>query len=120
MKQWGGVCATFIGLAIILAGVTGCATVPPTTVLGEGQSGTIAVPTVTLTTAQFLTGVKESPRTTISGELRFPREGAGRLPAVILVHGAGGAGPGEQKWARVHGDGTGCVYPGQLCAAWHH
>jgi dienelactone hydrolase len=49
MKQCGGVCATFIGLAIILAGVTGCATVPPTTVLGEGQSGTIAFPPCNIT-----------------------------------------------------------------------
>lgn len=100
MGQVGGVFTMFIGLAIVLAGVTGCATVPPTTAMTEGQSGTILFPTLTLTTAQFLTGVQESPHTLISGELRVPRQGPGRLPAVILVHGSSGAGPREQKWAR--------------------
>jgi len=69
--------------------------------LAEGQTGTLVFPTVTLTTTtQFLTGAKEGTPTVISGELQFPRAGTGRLPAVILVHGSGGAGPGEQKWAR--------------------
>ena len=100
MRHPGGVFVTIIGLVVILSGLAGCATAPPTTALAEGQSGTIVFPTVTLTTSQFLTGVKEAPQTVISGELRFPREGTGRVPAVILVHGSGGVGPGEQKWAR--------------------
>jgi dienelactone hydrolase len=100
MRDAGGVFAAMMGLAIIVAGVTGCATAPPPTALAEGQSGTIVLPTMTLTTGQFLTGAKDGTPAVISGELRLPREGTGRLPAVILVHGSGGAGPREQKWAR--------------------
>lgn len=100
MRHSGGICATIIGLVFVVSGVTGCATAPATTALAEGQSGTIVFPTVTLTTSQFLTGVKEGTQTVISGELRLPRQGTGRLPAVVLVHGSGGVGPGEQKWAR--------------------
>ncbi len=100
MGHSGSVFATIIGLVIVVSGVTRCATAPPTTAPAEGPSGTIVFPTVTLSTEQFLTGAKDGAQTAISGELRLPREGTGRLPAVILVHGSGGVGPGDQKWAR--------------------
>jgi dienelactone hydrolase len=44
----------------------------------------------TLTDQEFLIGLKEGKPVTISGELRLPRPGNDRLPAVILVHGAVG------------------------------
>jgi len=43
--------------------------------------------TMTLTNEQFLTGVKEGKPDVITGELRIPRPGRDRLPAVVLVHG---------------------------------
>ena len=48
--------------------------------------------TMTLTDEQFLTGVKEGKPDVIAGELRIPRPGTDRLPAIVLVHGSGGVG----------------------------
>lgn len=61
-----------------------------------------AFETLTLTDRQFLTGDKNGKAVSIAGELRFPR-GAGpssRLPAVVLLHGSGGPGPGHELWAK--------------------
>lgn len=55
--------------------------------------------TVTPTDRQFLTGAKEGKASRIGGELRLPT-GAGRFPAVVLVHGSAGAGAGEVRWSR--------------------
>jgi dienelactone hydrolase len=51
-----------------------------------------AIPTLTLSDRQFLTGDKSGTPVTIAGVLRIPRRGTDRLPAVILVHGSGGVG----------------------------
>jgi dienelactone hydrolase len=45
---------------------------------------------MTLTDQEFLTGRKEGKPVTLAGELRLPRPGNDRLPAVVLLHGAGG------------------------------
>jgi dienelactone hydrolase len=45
---------------------------------------------MTLTDQDFLTGRKEGKPVTIAGELRLPRSGTDRLPAVVLLHGSGG------------------------------
>lgn len=75
------------------------APVPAVTTLASGQTGRIGFETVTLTSTQFLMGVKDGPSTVIWGELRLPSEGAGRLPAVILVLGSDGVGAREARWA---------------------
>lgn len=49
-----------------------------------------AIRTTTLTDEQFLNGVKEGQPATIAGELRLPRPGTDRLPAVVFLHGSGG------------------------------
>ena len=51
-----------------------------------------AIPTLTLSDRDFLTGEKNGTSVTIAGSLRIPSLGADRLPAVILVHGSGGVG----------------------------
>jgi hypothetical protein len=51
-----------------------------------------AIETITLSDQQLLTGDKNGQRVTIAGQLRFPRDATGRLPAVILLHGSGGIG----------------------------
>jgi len=56
--------------------------------------------TVTLTDQQFLTGVREGKPTLIAGELRIPRPGSDRLPALILVHGSGGIGANINGWSQ--------------------
>ena len=58
-----------------------------------------SLPTTTLTDHEFLAGVKGGKPVTISGELRIPREGSDRLPAVVLIHGSGGVGARESTWA---------------------
>ena len=59
-----------------------------------------AVETLTLSDQQFLTGDKNGKPTTIAGELRLPRGATGKLPAVVLLHGSGGVGPGPEMWAK--------------------
>ena len=49
-----------------------------------------AFETLTLTDQQFLTGDRNGRPTMIAGQLRIPQNTAGRLPAVILLHGSGG------------------------------
>lgn len=55
--------------------------------------------TRTLTDRQFLTGEGEGETTTITGELRLPMLGGGRLPAVIVVHGSDGVSGYVADWA---------------------
>jgi dienelactone hydrolase len=57
------------------------------------------VQTVTLSTADFLLGKKDGKPVTIAGELRIPKPGTDRLPAVVLVHGSGGIGFNLGMWA---------------------
>ena len=55
-------------------------------------------PSMTLTDQEFLTGRKEGKPVTLAGELRLPRPGNDRLPAVILLHGSGGVGGNVLDW----------------------
>jgi len=57
------------------------------------------VQTVTLSTADFLLGKKDGKPAMIAGELRIPKPGTDRLPAVVLVHGSGGIGFSFGMWA---------------------
>ena len=57
------------------------------------------VQTVTLSTADFLLGKKDGKPVTIAGELRIPKPGTDRLPAVVFVHGSGGIGFNFGMWA---------------------
>jgi dienelactone hydrolase len=59
-----------------------------------------AIPTLTLTDQQFLTGDKNAKPVTIGGELRLPRGVTGKVPAVILLHGSGGPNGGHELWAK--------------------
>lgn len=58
-----------------------------------------AVSTVDLTAAQVLAGMVEGRARTIAGELRLPFTEALRVPAVILLHGDGGALSNQPLWA---------------------
>ena len=59
-----------------------------------------AFQTQTPTDQEFLTGKKDAKPATISGELRLPRAGTDRLPAVVLLHGSGGLSGLQDNWAR--------------------
>src|SRR2546421_11782633 len=56
--------------------------------------------TVTLSTADFLLGKKDGRPAMIAGELRIPKPGTDRLPAVVLVHGSGGVNASHDRWAQ--------------------
>jgi dienelactone hydrolase len=58
------------------------------------------IQTVTLKDAQILTGDKNGAPTTVAGELRIPKLGQERLPALILIHGSAGALINVDAWAR--------------------
>ncbi len=55
-------------------------------------------PSMTLTDQEFLTGRKDGKPVTIAGELRLPRPGTERLPAVVLLHGSGGVSRNILDW----------------------
>jgi dienelactone hydrolase len=57
-------------------------------------------PSMTLTDQAFLTGRKEGKPVTIAGELRLPRLGTDRLPAVVLLHGSGGVSGNVLDWVQ--------------------
>ena len=60
------------------------------------------IETLTLSDQQFLTGDKSAAKAAvIAGELRLPQGAAGRLPAVVLMHGSGGAGAREEFWSKI-------------------
>ena len=67
-----------------------------------------AFSSLTLTDSQFLQGDSKAAPVTIAGELRFPATAAAgaKLPAVIVVHGSGGA-SGGCGWRRGGGEGGG-------------
>src|SRR5258708_16444642 len=70
----------------------------------EGQSGARIeiqpIQTVPHNTAQILTGDMKGAPATLAGELRIPKPGSDRLPAVILIHGSGGVGGNVDAWAK--------------------
>jgi dienelactone hydrolase len=71
--------------------------------IGNAQTARIEVhplQTMTLTDQQFLTGAKDGKPVVIAGELRLPRPGTDRLPAVVLVHGSGGVGANVDRWSQ--------------------
>jgi dienelactone hydrolase len=90
---------------IILVTVLSCA--PPKFALGQTARIEIhSFKTTTLTNQEFLTGVKNGKTAEISGELRFPRSanpiwflGPEKFPAVVLIHGSGGA-INVDRWAQ--------------------
>lgn len=56
---------------------------------------------LTLTDQQFLTGDKSGSPVTITGELRLPQGTTGRVPMVIILHGAGGLVASNELWSRI-------------------
>jgi dienelactone hydrolase len=55
--------------------------------------------TVTISAADFLLGKKDGKAATIAGELRIPKPGTDRLPAVVIMQGSGGINFNQSMWA---------------------
>jgi len=58
-----------------------------------------AIPSLTLSDQQFLSGDANGRAVAVTGEFRIA-QGSGKLPVVILIHGSGGMGPNVESWAR--------------------
>jgi len=56
---------------------------------------------LSLTDQQFLTGNTNGSPVAITGELRLPQGMTGRVPAVIILHGAGGLVASNELWSRI-------------------
>jgi dienelactone hydrolase len=89
-------------LGIVVLGLLFCSNGFSVEPLKENQKGKIkfqSIPTITLN--QFLRGETEGKTKAISGTLKFPKkEWTKRLPAVVLLHGAGGPRAGEKYWSK--------------------
>lgn len=83
-----------VALGIILAGLV---------LAGPGLAGqTIQIPSSTPSDlAQFLDASSAKPQVTITGDLSFPGNPVGKVPAMVIVHGSGGVTDRrEGEWAR--------------------
>ena len=58
-----------------------------------------AIPSLTISDQQFLTGDSNGKQVTVAGELRIA-QGTGKLPVVVLMHGSSGVGAGMEPWVR--------------------
>lgn len=59
------------------------------------------IQSVTMTDQDFLNGRKDGKPIMLAGQLRIPRPGADKLPAVVLLHGSGGVGTNVVDWEQV-------------------
>ena len=80
--------------------------VVPLCALAQGSSKQIparteihSIPSLTISDEQFLKGDSAGKPVVVSGVLRIA-QGAGRLPAVVLIHGSGGMGANIDFWSR--------------------
>jgi len=56
------------------------------------------IQSVTMSDQDFLNGRKDGTPVTLAGELRIPRPGTDKLPAVVLLHGSGGVLRNVVEW----------------------
>ena len=56
-----------------------------------------AIPSLTISDQQFLTGDANGKPVTVAGEFRIA-QGSGKLPVVVLMHGSSGVGAGMEPW----------------------
>src|SRR6267142_7164448 len=58
-----------------------------------------AIPSLTISDQQFLTGDTNGKQVIVAGEFRIA-QGSGKLPVVVLMHGSSGVGAGMDPWVR--------------------
>src|ERR1700680_95301 len=57
-----------------------------------------AIPSLTISDQQFLTGDGNGKQVTVAGEFRIA-QGSGKLPVVLMMHGSSGVGASLEPWA---------------------
>ena len=76
---------------VVYKSITTIATETPVADLSSGQEGRIYFTSINLGSfKEILAGEGQSKPTTISGTLKIPKRVVGKVPAVIVLHGAGG------------------------------
>jgi dienelactone hydrolase len=80
---------------ILLAGVETSAQSMPKEIAPRVEL--YAIPSLTISDQQFLTGDTNGKPVTVAGEFRIA-QGTGRLPVVVLMHGSSGVGPNIEPW----------------------
>jgi dienelactone hydrolase len=58
-----------------------------------------AIPSLTISDQQFLTGDSNGKQVTVAGQFRIA-QGSGKLPVIVLMHGSSGVGAGMDPWVR--------------------
>jgi dienelactone hydrolase len=82
---------------ILLAGIeTSAQSMPKET---ASRVELYAIPSLTISDRQFLSGDTNGKPVTVAGELRIS-QGSGRLPVVVLMHGSSGVGASIEPWVR--------------------
>jgi dienelactone hydrolase len=89
--------ALSIGMTVAALAAACCASVA--TAQDIGRLEIHAIPSVTVSNQQFLTGNRYGKPVILGGELRLPRGTAEKVPAVILIHGSGGISAATDRWA---------------------
>jgi dienelactone hydrolase len=87
--------AWIIGAGLLLIGIeTNAQSIPKD---AAARVEIYAIPTLTLSDQQFLSGDANGKPATVAGEFRIA-QGSGRLPVVVLMHGSSGVGAAMEPW----------------------
>ena len=89
------IAAWIFGTAILLAGIETSAQSMPKEIAARVEIH--AIPSLTISDQQFLTGDANGKPVTVAGEFRIA-QGTGRLPVVVLMHGSSGVGATTEAW----------------------
>jgi dienelactone hydrolase len=89
------IAAWIICTGILLAGIETNAQSMPKDVAARVEL--YAIPSLTISDRQFLTGDANGKPVTVAGEFRIA-QGSGRLPVVVLMHGSSGIGANIEPW----------------------
>jgi dienelactone hydrolase len=83
---------------LCLISLAACTLVPGVSAAQIARVEVHAIRSVTMTDQDFLNGRKDGTPAILAGQLRIPRPGADKLPAVVLLHGSGGVGANVVDW----------------------
>jgi dienelactone hydrolase len=100
MADQGGTMMSIRALTWIVAALATTCCVSAASAQGVGRLEIHAIPSVTVSDQQFLTGDRYGKPVIIAGELRLPRGTAQKFPLVILIHGSGGLSAATDRWAQ--------------------
>jgi dienelactone hydrolase len=89
------IAAWIICTGILLAGIETNAQSMPKDVAARVEL--YAIPSLTISDRQFLTGDANGKPVTVAGEFRIA-QGSGRLPVMVLMHGSSGIGANIEPW----------------------